>query len=205
MQINIDKKTGILISIIVGLLLIIGLISFGSVRDHDRDSDHMGMHGQSQGQMMNTGENTFTGSDIMFAQMMIPHHQQAIEMSDLAIKISKNSKLIDLAKQIKAEQAPEITQMRNWLTAANASETMDHSMGMGGMLSDSEISTLSKSTGKTFDSLFLKGMIAHHEGAIHMVMMIEDSSNTEVRALGDAIVKSQSAEIFLMKDLLKTL
>ena len=82
---------------------------------------------------------------------------------------------------------------------------MNHSMGMGGMLSDSEISTLSKSNGKTFDSLFLKGMIAHHEGAIHMVMMIKDSLNTEVKALGASIVKSQSAEILLMKDLLKTL
>ena len=179
------------------------MIAFGS--GHDEDGDHMGMHGQNQGQMMNTNDGAFSGSDIMFAQMMIPHHQQAIEMSDLAIKISKNSDVVKLAKQIKAAQTPEITQMRNWLSAANASETMDHSMGMGGMLSDAEISTLSKSTGKTFDSLFLTGMIAHHEGAIHMVMMIQDSSNAEVKTLGEAIVKAQTAEIALMKDLLKTL
>lgn len=176
---------------------------FGTSRDHDDDRGHMGMHGD--GQMMNTGDGIYSGSDIMFAQMMIPHHQQAIEMADLAIKISKNNDVINLAKQIKTAQAPEITQMRGWLISANASEDMGHSMDMGGMLSDSEIATLAKSTGKTFDTLFLNGMIAHHEGAIHMVMMIEDSSNAEIKALGDSIVKSQTAEISLMRDLLKTL
>ena len=205
MQINIDKKSGIFLAIIAALLLVMALMVFGFNGDHDGDRDHMGMHGQNQGQMMNSGDSTLTGNEIMFAQMMIPHHQQAIEMSDLAIKISKNNDVLNLAKQIKSEQTPEITQMRGWLTAANASETMDHSMGMGGMLNDSEIATLSKSSGKTFDTLFLNGMIAHHEGAIHMVMMIEDSSNTEVKALGESIVKSQTAEISLMKDLLKTL
>jgi uncharacterized protein (DUF305 family) len=75
--------------------------------------------------------------------------------------------------------------------------------GMGGMLADSELSALKGSTGKAFDKLFLAGMIAHHEGAIHMVMMIENSSNSDVNNLGQEIVKSQSAEIELMKKILK--
>jgi uncharacterized protein (DUF305 family) len=203
MKIELKKRDGIYFSIIGVLILIV--LRFFAFDSGNHMNDRFDDRGRDQMGMGQNNSSNLSGNEYMFAEMMIPHHQQAIEMSDLAIKISKNSELINLAKRIKAEQTPEITQMRNWLTAANASETMDHSMGMGGMLSDSEISTLSKSTGKTFDSLFLKGMIAHHEGAIHMVMMIEDSSNTEVRALGDAIVKSQSAEIFLMKDLLKTL
>lgn len=172
-------------------------------RDNDDHRGHMDMH--SGGQMMNTQTNNFSGSDIMFAQMMIPHHQQAIEMSELALKISKDSAILKLANQIKNAQAPEILQMKGWLTQAGASETMDHSMGMGGMLSDSDIATLSKSTGSTFNKLFLTGMIAHHEGALHMVMMIEDSNNSEVKALGDAITTSQSAEIVEMKALLNNL
>lgn len=198
---NLDRKTTIFLSIIFSLLLIIALMVFGIVGNHDEDRGHMGMH--SVGQMMNTQDGNFAGSDIMFAQMMIPHHQQAVEMSDLALKISKDSEILKLANQIKNAQAPEIVQMKGWLTHAGASQTMNHTMGMGGMLSDSEIDTLSKSTGSAFNKLFLTGMIAHHEGALHMVTMIEDSNNAEVKALGDAIVKSQTAEIVEMKELLK--
>ena len=197
---NLDRKSVIFTSIILVLLLIISLMLFG--RDHDDDHHgHMGMN--QSGQMMNTQDSTFSGSDTMFAQMMIPHHQQAIEMSDLALKISKNADVLKLAEQIKNAQTPEITQMKSWLTSAGASETMDHSMGMGGMLSDSEIHTLATSTGKKFDSLFLTGMISHHEGAIHMVTMIQDSANSEVKKLGEAIVESQTREIEVMQKILK--
>ena len=78
-------------------------------------------------------------------------------------------------------------------------------MGMGGMLTDSELETLASSTGKKFDTLFLTGMIAHHEGALHMVTMIADSSNSEVKALGESITKTQTAEIEVMKKILKGL
>jgi len=74
---------------------------------------------------------------------------------------------------------------------------------MGGMLSDSDLSALKGSTGKAFDKLFLAGMIAHHEGAIHMVMMIENSQDSDVKRLGQDIVKSQTAEIELMKKILQ--
>jgi uncharacterized protein (DUF305 family) len=141
----------------------------------------------------------------MFLQMMIPHHEQAVVMSDLALSTSKDPEVLKLAKQIKDAQAPEIIKMQGWLADAGLSEDPGHSMGdeMGGMLSDSELSVLKGSTGKAFDKLFLAGMIAHHEGAIHMVMMIEDSSNSDISNLGQEIIKSQSAEIELMKKILK--
>jgi len=199
-QINIDKKTRILLSIIAALLISVVLIASGGMRDSDSDNDDMGMmggHGHNSNSQM-------VGSDAMFLQMMIPHHEQAVVMSDLALSISKDADVLKLAKQIKDAQAPEIIKMQGWLTDAGLSEDPGHSMGdgMGGMLSDSELSALKVSTGKAFDKLFLAGMIAHHEGAIHMVMMIENSPNSEIKNLGQAIVKSQSTEINLMKELL---
>jgi uncharacterized protein (DUF305 family) len=200
-QINIDKKTGILLSIIAALLISVVLIASGGMRDSDSDNDDMGMmggHGHNSSSQM-------VGSDAMFLQMMIPHHEQAVVMSDLALSISKDAEVLKLAKQIKDAQAPEIIEMQGWLSDAGLSEDPGHSMGdgMGGMLSDSELSALKGSTGKAFDKLFLAGMIAHHEGAIHMVMMIENSQDSDVNRLGQDIVKSQTAEIELMKKILQ--
>jgi uncharacterized protein (DUF305 family) len=200
-QINIDKKTGILLSIIVALLISVVLVASVGMSESDSDNDDMGMmggHGHNSNSQM-------VGSDAMFLQMMIPHHEQAVVMSDLALSNSKDADVLKLAKQIRDAQAPEIIKMQGWLSDAGLSQDPGHSMGdgMGGMLSDSEISTLKGSTGKAFDKLFLTGMIAHHEGAIHMVMMIENSPNSEISNLGKEIVKSQTAEIELMKQLLK--
>ena len=200
MQINIDKKTGILLSIIAALLVSVVLVVSGGMRDSGSGNDHMGMSGHGH-----NSDSQMAGSDAMFLQMMIPHHEQAVVMSDLALSTSKDAEVLKLAKQIKDAQAPEIIKMQGWLADAGLSEDPGHSMGdgMGGMLSDSELSALKGSTGKAFDKLFLAGMIAHHEGAINMVMMIEDSSNSYINNLGQEIVKSQSAEIELMKELLK--
>lgn len=134
----------------------------------------------------------------MFAEMMIPHHQQAIEMSDLALRKSQDSAIIDLARQIKDAQAPEIEQMKSWGASSNAH--MGHMMD--GMLSDDEISALKAATGKDFDRLFLEGMIDHHEGAIDMAEMVVNSKNHEVATLARSIIKTQRAEISTMKDLL---
>ena len=153
----------------------------------------------------NANNSTFSGADIMFAQMMIPHHQQAIEMSTLAETHTQNPVLLALAKQIKDAQTPEIAQMESWLKVANADLEMNHSMGMGGMLSTTYMANLGAATGATFDKLYLTGMIGHHEGAIHMAQMVIDSNNTEARTLGENVVKSQTAEIAYMKSLLAKL
>lgn len=202
MQINIDKKSGIFLSIIAVLLLILGFMA----NNRDGNSlgwfNYMGMHSDDK---QSSAANNFQGSDVMFAQMMIPHHEQAVQISDLALKISKNVEVLKLAAEIKDAQSPEILQMTSWLNQANANLEMGHSMGMGGMLSDSEIKTLESATGKNFDILFLNGMIAHHEGAIHMAIMAKDSANADVKALGESITKSQTAQILVMKEMLKNL
>ena len=202
MQINIDKKTGILLTIIgvlIGALFLIGAKEIFDREGNHRTNKMGGMHHSSSGGYI-------TGSDAMFLQMMIPHHEQAIVMSDLALKISKTPQILDLAKQIKTAQNPEIMQMKNWLADSGFSEDPGHSMdGMGGMLSGEDLEILAKSSGKTFEKLFLSGMIEHHQGAIQMVNMISNSANSEIKKFGESIVKTQSAEIEMMNELLKKL
>ena len=202
MQINIDRKTGVLLGVIV--LLSAAVLSLSINRN-----DHDGM-GQSSGHMghdsMGSQSSQYTGADIMFLQMMIPHHQQAIDISNLALKSSQDKELLALAKIIARDQAAEIVQMKAWLKAAGASEDMGHEMhNMGGMLSDTELSALNAATGKEFDILWLKGMTDHHDGAIHMTQMIEDAKNAEIKAFGEKVIKDQSAQIAQMKEMLARL
>jgi uncharacterized protein (DUF305 family) len=196
MQINVDRKTAIFVAIITGLIIVIGF-QFVNKNEDEMPMSHMG-HGMSQ-----TKE--FSGADIMFAQMMIPHHEQALLMSGFAQTRSSNEEVKKLARQIYAEQEPEITQMKLWLEKTNSSMDMGHDMRMNGMLTDSEIEAMKSATGKVFDRLFLEGMIAHHEGAIHMAEMIVDSDNAEAKKLGQSIQVTQQREIELMKEMLKTI
>ncbi len=142
----------------------------------------------------------YSSNDLMFAAMMVPHHEQAIVMSDLALKNSSNPEVMALATEIKNAQAPEIERMKSW----GDLEVGSHAgHGMSGMLSDDELKELESATGPEFDQLFLTGMIKHHEGAIDMAEMVTDSRNQEVSTLAKQIVKAQKAEIELMKELLK--
>ncbi|SCX15222.1 DUF305 domain-containing protein [Candidatus Aquiluna sp. UB-MaderosW2red] len=178
---------------ITGTLLISGSFLTGCAMQMD------GMDMSSSQSSENSG---FSGMDVMFAQMMIPHHQQAVEMSTLAESRSLNPEVLAIAAKIKAEQDPEIDQMRSWLKAANSSETMAHSMGMDGMLSETEIAKLEGSSGVEFDQLFLAGMIAHHQGAIEMADMVVNSKNSEAAKLGADIIKMQTSEILELQALL---
>ena len=164
-------------------------------------------NGMMDGGMMGNNESTsaFSGTDIMFAQMMIPHHQQAVDMSTLAETHTTNPEILALAKQIKDAQAPEIKQMTAWIESSGAGMDMGHDMGMNGMLSDEQMTALGDAQGAAFDKLYLEGMIGHHEGALQMAKMIENSSNAEAKTLAANIVTSQSAEIEKMKQMLAAL
>jgi uncharacterized protein (DUF305 family) len=141
----------------------------------------------------------------MFLQMMIPHHQQAIDISDLALTKSEDAELLALAKNIRDEQAAEIVKMKAWLDAAGADLEMDHSAShsMSGMLSDSELAALDKASGKSFDVLWLKAMTGHHTGAIDMAAMIENAKSAEIKSFGQGIVASQSAQNKAMAAMIK--
>lgn len=151
----------------------------------------------------------FNSEDLMFAAMMIPHHQQAVDMSNLALEKSSNPEVQALATQIRDAQAPEIEQMQGWLDGSGGASMSDmmagHDGKMGGMLTDEQMAALQNANGVAFDRLFLEGMIAHHEGAIAMATMITSSSNEEAHELGHNILESQTAEIAKMKELLTQL
>ncbi len=141
----------------------------------------------------------FSGNDLMFASMMVPHHQQAIEMSDLALQKSKDPEVIDLAQAIKSAQDPEIAEMKSW-GDLDAKSHMGHTMD--GMLSDDEMLALRNASEAEFDQLFLEGMIKHHQGAIEMAEMVVDSRNARAAKLGKAIIETQKAEIAKMREML---
>jgi uncharacterized protein (DUF305 family) len=193
MKIEVDKKRAGIIAVVAALFFALGLAI-----NQGNDSDEMdGMHSHS------SSSSDFSADDIMFAQMMIPHHQQAVVMSDLALKNSTNPELLALAKKIKSAQAPEIEQMKSWLAKAGTSLMGNHGMSMDGMLSENEIDQLAKSSGIEFDLLFLAGMIGHHEGALTMVSMLDTTKNGEAKQLAENIRVSQTAEIAAMKKLLE--
>ncbi|KGA20945.1 hypothetical protein GM51_4725 [freshwater metagenome] len=194
MAITIDKKTGILVGTIAVLALGIVFLLAGN---SGAPMDHSG-HGSTSEEK---SSRQYSADEIMFAQMMIPHHEQAVTMSELALSNTTTAEIVALATAIRDAQAPEIIQMQSWIDGK--SESHMHDMEMGGMLSDAELAELAALKGAAFDQMFLTAMIAHHEGALDMVEMINDSSNSEVKTLAANIVTSQSAEIEAMKALLK--
>jgi uncharacterized protein (DUF305 family) len=143
-----------------------------------------------------------SADDIMFAQMMIPHHQQAVEMGVLAETRASREEVKKLAAEIKDEQAPEIELMKSWLEAAGAPLEMGHSMEMPGLLSASQMANLEAAKGDQFDILYLLSMREHHKGAIEMAQAVLESKNTLVKALAESIVSSQTDQIAYIESLL---
>jgi uncharacterized protein (DUF305 family) len=151
-------------------------------------------------------------ADAMFAQHMIPHHTQAIEMSDtLLAKQGIDPRVTELATQIKAAQGPEIQQMQGWLTQWGAPSTPPMSghgdmPGMSGMMSDQDMTALNNAKGVDATKLFLTQMIAHHEGAITMAQSeIKDGQYPPAVAMARAIVTTQQQEIDTMNGILASL
>ncbi len=156
------------------------------------------------------GDTGASAADAMFAQMMIPHHEQAVEMSTLAETRAADPEVKALAAEIKAAQQPEIDQMRAWLEewdmpVMDGMEAMGAhgGHGMSGMISDEQMERLEAASGAEFDQLFVEYMIEHHEGAIEMAEDVEDSQDPRVAALARAIIQTQQVEIDQMRDFLE--
>lgn len=144
-------------------------------------------------------------NDIMFAQLMIPHHQQAIDMSNLALKNGASSQVKALAKAIIAAQKKEIIQMKYWLTATKSPSVSTHDMGMNGMLTEQEMNNLKSLRGEKFNKTYLQGMIQHHLGALEMASYLKGTKNSEAKRLDKEIKSAQSGEISVMRKLLSKL
>ena len=157
---KISKKSAGILALV--LVITSGFFAYALLKPNDSMQmgalDHLGMgHGSSA--KVTEGKN-LSADDAMFLQMMIPHHAQAVVIAEYAVTNSKNEQILKIAKQIKSDQAVEITQMKKWLTDDGLGTAAGHSMaGMSGMLSDSQLNTLKSSKGAGFDKLFLNNMI----------------------------------------------
>ena len=149
-------------------------------------------------------------ADVMFAQMMMPHHEQAIELSDIILaKDGVPAEVTTLAEEIKAAQGPEIAQLTEWLEQWGEPMMPEgdhggHDMSqMEGMLSEEDLQELSDAPGPEAADLFLEQMIAHHEGAVAMAEdEVEDGSYQPAIDMARTIIETQQAEIDEMQGLL---
>ncbi|NTY61496.1 DUF305 domain-containing protein [Mycolicibacterium sphagni] len=174
-------------------------------------------------------------ADMQFAHMMIPHHQQAVQMSDMILaKQGIDPRVVDLAKQIKAAQGPEIEQMQGWLnqwgmpgtpgmtgmpgmpgmTGMPGNPPSDHGgmpgmtgmPGMDGMMSPADMQALQNAQGVEASRLFLTQMIKHHQGAIAMAQNeIKNGQFPDAITMAKSIVSSQQKEIDTMNQILSSL
>ena len=166
-------------------------------------------------------------ADMNFVHMMIPHHQQAVEMSDIILaKQGIDPRVVDLAKQIKAAQGPEIEKMQGWMSqwgpgmdhgGMSGMPGMDHSgmpgmggmgdmAGMDGMMSSAEMDALKSAQGVEASKLFLTGMIKHHQGALKMAQdEIKNGQFPDAVTMAKSILDSQQKEIDTMNQILNSL
>jgi uncharacterized protein (DUF305 family) len=154
----------------------------------------------------------FNAADVEFAQGMIVHHGQAVQMADMALANSQDPTVLDLATKIKAAQEPEIAQMSTWLTEWDQpvpDPMMAHGMlpeggmPMAGMMDDQRMSMMQSMTGADFDEMFLTSMIEHHRGAIEMARYVIDNGEyPPLRDLAEAVISAQEAEIAEMEGML---
>ncbi|WP_166848699.1 DUF305 domain-containing protein [Isoptericola sp. BMS4] len=163
----------------------------------------------------------FNADDVAFARGMVPHHEQAVTMSDVVLaKEDLDPRVAELATQITEAQGPEIERLTGWLSewGSDAPAHDSHGSsgddagddtgghGMSGMMSEADLADLADlaaADGAAADRLFLTQMIEHHEGAVAMARTeIERGEHTGARDMARAIVDSQSAEIARMRDLL---
>ncbi|MGW5443412.1 DUF305 domain-containing protein [Streptomyces asiaticus] len=160
----------------------------------------------------------FNDADVSFAQMMIPHHEQALEMAGLADERASNARIKSLAGQIEKAQDPEIATLKSWLKGwgkpeqASSDEMpgMHHGASgkdaMGGMMSEEDMRKLKAAKGPAFDRAFASMMIDHHKGAISMAKdEKKNGRNAKAKKLADDVVKSQSTEVATLRTLLDRL
>jgi uncharacterized protein (DUF305 family) len=150
----------------------------------------------------------YNADDVAFATNMIPHHQQAVELSAMVPDRSTNAELIALAQQISAAQQPEIEVMKVFLVQWNENPDTNsghsgHGSTMQGMVDEATMTKLTSLNGAEFDRLWLESMISHHQGAIEMAKAeIANGDNVDAKTLATNIVTTQEAEIGQMKQML---
>jgi len=148
---------------------------------------------------------THNSADVAFAQGMVPHHEQALEMSGLVASRTTNSHVIDLASRISGAQKPEIDRMNGWLKTWNAPVKAESHSSHGhseshGMV---ELGNLADLSGTDFDRQWLSLMIQHHRGAVDMAQKhLSAGTDPAARTLARDVISHQEKEIAEMESLL---
>ena len=154
----------------------------------------------------------FTAADVEFMQGMIGHHAQAVEMVELLKTRASHPEMQALGKRIELSQEDEIKMMQSWLTSRGQMAPEQHAhhgehVMMPGMLMPEQMQALAAARGPEFDKLFLRGMIAHHQGALTMVeeLMKKPGAAQESEMFGfvSDVVADQTAEIERMGAMLQ--
>ncbi|PRY60918.1 DUF305 domain-containing protein [Glycomyces artemisiae] len=177
-------------------LAVFAALSIAACSDSGDDGGHDMNSMESESESATDAD--FNDADVSFLQMMIPHHEQAVAMSDLAAAQAEDPEVVDLAAQIAAAQQPEIDEMTGLLDEWGQSAEMEghDGMSMSGMATDAQMTELEAAHGADFDRLFVDLMIAHHQGAVDMAEEEQtEGQNAEAIALADAIITAQTAEI----------
>ena len=157
----------------------------------------------------------FNDADVAFAQLMIPHHRQAVEMAVLAESRAQDPEVKRLAAAIKSAQQPEIDTMTGWLRAWRQPTMPPTSVGTAGhgghgaasgMMTPEDMERLADADGSEFDRMFVDMMIFHHIGAIQMAQ--DETTNGLSRNaidLAKAIIRTQTDEVTTLQRILARL
>lgn len=171
-------------------------------------SDGHSDHGHPEAPVITGQPAGYNADDVAFATNMIPHHQQAVDLSAMVPDRSDNAELIALAKQISAAQQPEIEILKVFLVQWNENPDSNsgqagHGSAMAGMVDAATMTKLESLKGADFDKLWLVSMISHHQGAIEMANAeIATGDNVDAKTLAKNIVATQGTEIGQMKQML---
>jgi uncharacterized protein (DUF305 family) len=165
---------------------------------------------ESTGAGRNEGADGFNDTDVAFAQMMIPYHEQALDMARLADGRASDTEIKKIAAAVEKAQDPEIRTMKGWLsawkqpTAVASMPGMDHDGA--GMMTDADMKELEAMKGVAFDKMFAEMMIEHHEGAIEMAEdERKNGGNAGARKLAGEVVTAQTAEVEQLEEILDRL
>ena len=188
---------GIIIGLIVGVLLAQNAVNY----NRTGMMGMMGMRYQSNSAVSST-------MDAHFIEQMIPHHEDAITMAEIALEKAKRQEIKTLAQNIVDSQSKEINQMKDWYKdwfgkePSTGVEVMGQhgmmgttsTMHMGMMGNETDMERFENAT--DFDRAFIEGMIPHHQMAVMMANMLKDGSNrTEMKKLASDIITAQTKEI----------
>lgn len=153
-----------------------------------------------------------TAADVAYLEQMIPHHEQAVLMTDLAAGRAVDPQVLAIAARINGTQLPEISAMQQLLTSFDVGDAhgsghgggqpADHS-DMPGMATQGDLERLRDTSGAEFEALFLDLMVAHHQGALTMAteLLGTDDVDAQVELIASDVVATQNAEIRAMEEM----